>query len=251
MNIEYHYPKNLKKKYMGSILEKKKKYIFFIDNTKHKVSEEFVFSDYPSKEDAYQEAVNYKIDWNIKNDTIKNKFRYVNDYVLVNLNNDKFMKIDKDDLRFIERYNWKLQNKITYPTTFIPLVKRKKEDVDLAFLTFHEVAIGHRNVNHINNDKLDYRRKNIELVTEHKKNWKNNYLNRPLSSNNSSGFNGVYKVKTGEYEYWQVRGHNYNGKKINKKFSVLKLGDMNAKSQAINYRDKYIDNSYCVKKPLK
>ena len=29
MNIEYHYPKNLKKKYMGSILEKKEKIYFF------------------------------------------------------------------------------------------------------------------------------------------------------------------------------------------------------------------------------
>ena len=51
-------------------------------------------------------------------------------------------------------------------------------------------------------------------------------------------------MKTGTYEYWQVRGRDYQGKNINKKFSILQFGEDLAKEKAIEFRKDIIEKSY-------
>lgn len=61
-------------------------------------------------------------------------------------------------------------------------------------------------VDHINHDKLDVRKNNLRIV-----NNQTNCQNRQIHSNNTTGYRGVSKTKTGKY--YAYVGHNY--KKIN------------------------------------
>jgi len=247
MEQKYYYPQNISKKYKGRILKNKKDRVVFSVNLKnHKYEKIFLLKDYNNNVDeAIKVAEEEKKNWNIENNLVINKYQIIDDYALVDLNKGYQMKIDLQDLNWLEKYNWKMQNKSTYPTTFIPLNNRKEDETDLSFFTFHDVVFGYRYVNHLNDDKLDYRRKNIQAVNSIQRDWKINYLKKNIYENkNISGIKGVYKVKTGPYEYWQVRGFDYQGKKINKKFSILKLGDENAKKMAQEFRKKIIEESY-------
>ena len=248
MEKKYYYPENLSKKYKGRILPKVKgKVIFLVDIKGYKYEKVFPLSDFNNnREDAIKAAEEEKRRWNIENNLVINRYQIIDDYALVDLNKGHQMKMDLTDLKWLEKYNWKMQNKFSYPTTFIPLRKRSSINSDIAFFTFHEVVFGYRFVNHLNNDKLDYRRKNIKAVSSIQRDWKLNYLlkNRKKKNNNTSGFKGVFKVKTGPYEYWQVRGTDYQGKNINKKFSILQFGEELAKEKAIEFRKEIIEKSY-------
>jgi len=235
MSLTIHYPKNINK-YHGNIVEMKRGYKFRNNYFKN--------SDYNSPEDAYNATLNYKKQWCKDNNKIVNTYRIIEDYVLVHLNKDYYMKVDPSHMSIVEKYKWKMQNNCSYPTTFIPESERAEDE--RAYIPFHEMAFRFKNVNHKNMDKLDYRPNNIEEVTKTKKKWRSYHpYHADLRENNVSGYTGVYKVKTKKYEYWQVRGVDYNGKKIAKKFSVTRYGDTGAKSMAIDYRNRYINHS-CV-----
>ena len=61
-----------------------------------------------------------------------------------------------------------------------------------------------------------------------------------MRQDNNSGCTGVCKVTVGKYEYWILEKNYYQGRKILKRFSVKKLGNLGAKSQAIKFRKKIL-----------
>ena len=86
-------------------------------------------------------------------------------------------------------------------------------------------------VDHINIKSFDNRLENLRIVTQ-----KINNQNRPIQKNNISGVNGVCKSKQGIYEYYQASITDNNDIKLHKSFSIAKLGDVEAKRQAIEQR---------------
>jgi len=86
---------------------------------------------------------------------------------------------------------------------------------------------------HINKKKFDNRHDNIRIVTANENN-----RNRTVNSNNTSGKQGVchWTDKRNNLHYWKVQICNNNQKRIEKSFSIKKLGDVEAKKQAIEYR---------------
>ena len=61
------------------------------------------------------------------------------------------MIVCKDQLKLVNNYNWRLQNKITYSTN---------EDL----VPFHELAFNSKYIIHKDGNKLDNRPENIEKV---------------------------------------------------------------------------------------
>jgi hypothetical protein len=86
-------------------------------------------------------------------------------------------------------------------------------------------------VDHINRCPFDNRSANLRNVSA-----KTNNRNKTKSSNNQSGKQGVYRtIHLGKPVYrGQIAGH--NGKQITKQFSITKLGETEAKRQAIEWR---------------
>jgi hypothetical protein len=86
-------------------------------------------------------------------------------------------------------------------------------------------------VDHINRHKYDNRTSNLRETT-HAENSRNTTKN----SNNTSGKNGVGKTKIGKNNYWRAQICDNNGDRESKKFNIYKLGDAEAKRQAIAWR---------------
>lgn len=95
----------------------------------------------------------------------------------------------------------------------------------------HRIITGaekHQIVDHKNQDTLDNRKQNLRLVGKTE-----NALNQGLGKNNSTGFTGVSKARSGKFVAYICLG----GKKIN-------LGTHDTASKAHNARVKYeIDNN--------
>ena len=84
-------------------------------------------------------------------------------------------------------------------------------------------------VDHINNNIIDNRLKNLRWVSQ-----SNNIKNRiKPSRNNKSGCIGVYYMKP---NYWVAHWTDFNGKLQQKLFSTQKYGENKAKQLAINLR---------------
>jgi hypothetical protein len=83
-----------------------------------------------------------------------------NEYILVELNENKKMKVDMEDIPFIEEHNWRIQNNFSYPTTFHSENKKRE------FISFSKMKYGTNKIHFKNNDKLDFRRENIILYDE-------------------------------------------------------------------------------------
>lgn len=229
MNIIY--PDKLTK-YNGGITEKDKYYQYLNKTNNNTYYKNFYFKKYKNKENALKAAEKYMKQYCINNKQVLNKYiKKTPNCFIVYLNRDDYMIVCKEQLDLVNNFNWRLQNKITYATN---------EDL----IPFHELAFNSKYIIHKNGNKLDNRPENIEKVTEEQFIWYNTHKNRDMRQDNNSGCTGVCKVTVGKYEYWEVRGKNYQGRKILKRFSVKKLGNLGAKSQAIEFRKENIDNTY-------
>lgn len=228
------YPDNIEK-YSGTILEKDNFYQYLNKCNNNLIYENFYYKKYKTKNDCYDDALKYMKDYCKKKDMVLNKYIKKNNYLIVYLNiQDKFLLVDLEFEELINKYNWRLQNRITYPIT---------KDSSGNFIPFHELAFHHKHVIHKNGNKLDNRYSNVELVNEKQLSWNLKHKNRKKRNDNISGTTGVCKTNVGKYEYWEVRGIDYQQNKIMKRFSVKKYGDLGAKSMAITYRKEHIDQS--------
>jgi len=102
--------------------------------------------------------------------------------------------------------------------------------------SWHQLFLKYENglvADHINNKTFDNRHDNIRIVTAIE-----NSRNMTIHSNNTSGKQGVYHCtnKKNNLHYWKVQICNNNHRIIQRLFSIKKLGDAEAKRQAIEYR---------------
>ena len=231
--MPFIYPDNLTK-YGGSINEHETYYQYINKSDGGNFSKKFLIKNYPSKGDAYKAAKSFQIYYAMKHGQVLNKYIQKNaDTYVVYLDNEgnDLMIVDKAKLPLVNKYKWRMQNKITYP-------------INEYNYTFHELAFRGEYAIHKNGNKLDNREKNVEIVDNEKYTWFMTHKNRKMRTDNTSGCTGVCKVRVGEYEYWEVRGVDYQGFRILKRFSVKRLGDVVAQSEAILYRMNNIDDSF-------
>lgn len=189
--------------------------------------------------------------------------------------------IDSKDLPLIEAFDWRIQNGYKYATCYLndsdykkfqAYVAQAEETTDQAsylytrllqileakdessitafsekkrhYIPFHTMKYGLARVDFINGNPLDNRDINIGTLTDRQLRWKAHALTAKPNRSNTSGRTGVFHGKCGNYEYWEVRGRDFEGSKICKKFSVTKHGYEGAKWMAAHFRDLVIDQSY-------
>jgi hypothetical protein len=102
--------------------------------------------------------------------------------------------------------------------------------------TWHQIFFNYEDglvADHINNKPFDNRIDNIRIVT-----YSENNKNRTKMSNNTSGKQGVSRYTDRKYDlyYWKAEIKDNDRKTISKVFSIKKLGETEAKRQAIKYR---------------
>jgi len=158
----------------------------------------------------------------------KNQFYYFrNQYYIVKLTQNKWMVIDdcKKSRKMLIKYCWYYATK-GYAGTNIEGNKK----------FYHQIALEYEKPNvadHINHKKFDNRSDNLRIVTQ-----RENLRNTTKSKNNKSGKQGVsrYTNKKRNLHYWTVQINDNNCKLIQKYFSIKKLGEDEAKRQAIECR---------------
>ena len=102
---------------------------------------------------------------------------------------------------------------------------------------WHQLYLDYERPNvadHKNNRKFDNREENLKITTYGGPGGNNR--NRSTHSNNTSGKQGICRRTIRGRQYWRVRINDNNGKRIEKLFSIAKLGDDGAKRQAIQKR---------------
>jgi hypothetical protein len=207
-----------------------------------------------------------------------------NTYYKVNLNvPNQFLFVNIKDKSLIENFDWRIQNNSTYATTYmndedyqkfysyLTSIKNNSNDPNITYvyenmlqkleekentqsndintkkrhyIPFHLMKYGLEHVDFLNKNRLDNRDENIGLLSKSQHSWKSQVGDAKLRVNNSSGKAGVFYGKCGNYDYWEVRGKDFLGNKIYRKFSINKHGYEGSKHMAFHFRDLVIDKSY-------
>jgi hypothetical protein len=152
-------------------------------------------------------------------------FRYRGQYYIVKLTQNKWTILDDSDTTrdlledhvFCCGVNDYVTTNINRKTTYI---HRLITDCD-----------GDNVPDHINRKSFDNRLANLCEGTQ-----KDNTRNRSTASNNISGKQGVFRFRTGKYHYYASCITNDNGEREQKRFSIAKLGEAEAKRRAIEHR---------------
>jgi hypothetical protein len=134
----------------------------------------------------------------------------------IKLTQGKVTKVDDDDYEQLNKWLWYVNNK------GIAVCNRQGGDGKILMHRFIlRLSTKAPDVDHINGDKLDNRKKNLRLCTKSQ-----NQANRGKQINNTSGFKGVFELN----EKWlaQIR---FNGRSIY-------LGTYASKIQAAKAYDK-------------
>lgn len=205
-----------------------------IGNNK-RISKNFLFSKYSSKEEAWKAAEEYRLNESLTRNLIKNRYRYItNDnneiYLEVQATQDKTFICDIQDLQFVKDYTWYLHDTGKYVCIKTTLPNGKK-------VRFHNMITGWTKVDHIcGNGGLDNRRQNLrngEMI---------NSNNKKLQSNNNSGVTGVSYDKNSNSWIVNIKIKSQNMEKT-KTFSCNKYGYEEARQLAIEYRQNF-DKKY-------
>ena len=158
----------------------------------------------------------------------KNQYYYYEQfYYIINLTNDKWMIAEdcQKTRKLLKKFCWSTGSR-GYART----------SVDKSTKYWHQLFFNYEDglvADHINNKKFDNRIDNIRIVLA-----RENNRNKIIYSNNTSGKQGVLHCidnRNGNH-YWKVAITDNNNKRIQKYFSVKKLGNEDAKRQAIEYR---------------
>ena len=143
------------------------------------------------------------------------------------LTQGRFTIIDDEDFEEVNKYKWYVSNE--YVARMLLPANRRVQ------ISLHRILMNpppNLQVDHINGDTLDNRRKNLRVVT-----LRENVINQKLHKNNTSGYKGVSWDK--KLEKWET-SINPNGKKIRVGFfnSLLEAVEAYNKS-AIKYFGEY------------
>ena len=158
----------------------------------------------------------------------KNQYYYYEQsYYIVKLTRDKWMVLEdcRKTRELLKKYCWRLDNYGYAQTRFNKTTKKFHQ----LFLNYDEDLV----TDHINNKRFDNRIDNLRIVTQQE-----NCRNKTKRTNNTSNKQGVslFTDKRRNIQYWRVKITNNNDKIISKYFSIKKLGNDEAKRQAIACR---------------
>lgn len=156
-------PKN-PKKYVGHIRSFPNRYTFEYISKETKVKELFYHKDIGSKESAYEAAFLFQKKWCQNHQLITNIYYIVNQqYIMIELNENQKMKVDLEDIPLIEKYNWRIQNNSSYPTTF--LIEENENSKKRNFISFQKMKYDTQKIHFKNADRLDFRKENIIILS--------------------------------------------------------------------------------------
>ena len=155
----------------------------------------------------------------------KNRYYYFkNRYYIIKLSGHKWMIASdcRRTRRLLRNHTWYNQNGYSQSGKDIIHFHREVINTDDDLFT-----------DHINNKTFDNRVDNLRMVTA-----KMNMRNKTKHKNNTSGKQGVchWTDNKSGLNYWKVVIHDNDGKRIQKHFSIKKLGNDEAKRQAIECR---------------
>ena len=259
--VKVYYPLNINK-YKGYISERLDSYIFNINykNTLIKKTFNFIYNNKKSKINKYNNIIEFKKDFSIKNNLVLNSYIIKDDYYIVSLNNDKKMIVDIDDLPLVEKYIWRIQNSNKHPTSKIKktddftdikdklLMNNINYDFDSIknnkFISFIRFKYGTflKNLTFKNKNRYDYRTKNIIIGNPATFFIKNICIN----TNNKKKVDNLYIVTNSiNEECWEVRAK-LNNNNIKRQFSFKEYGKIIGKNRAKEFTQKLIDNNYTI-----
>ena len=158
-----------------------------------------------------------------------NRYRYVDDYIEVEIFGQKKYHIGQIDKDFLDRFTERTWSAMKRGNNFY-MLSGKTRNFPLNQL-FHRLVLAEVDmVDHRNGNGLDNRKKNLRDGSGGV-----NENNRTMQDNNTSGTNGVSFDKTGQGWLAQWRE---NGARNTKYFSIKKYGsDEKAKQEAIKHRE--------------
>lgn len=181
---------------------------------------------------AKKSAEKYRKEQSLKKNLTRNMYRIIHcdiegEYIEIQLQKNYIAKIDVDDLQLALKYKCYAHKGHDRLYMYQTVDRNKK-------LLFHRVLFPeYKQVDHINRDGLDNRRKNLRPVSVTENN-----LNQKKRKDNKSGKTGIHYSK---YDKCWVVQWPENGKRRKKSFSESKYGYEGAKLMAINYRQQ-MDN---------
>jgi hypothetical protein len=111
-------------------------------------------------------------------------------YKQISLSQGMFAIVDKDDFDYLNQWNWAVARRIGSPSYAI---RGEWENGKQKTVRMHRLVMNAPNgtqVDHINGNGLDNRRKNLRFCTT-----KQNLRNRGKNSRNTSGYKGVSWAK--------------------------------------------------------
>ena len=162
-----------------------------------------------------------------------NRYRYVDDYIEVEIFGKKKYHIGQIDKEFLNRFTERTWYAKKGTNTFY-MYSNKTKKIPVKFPVnqrFHRLVLTDVDiVDHRNGNGLDNRKKNLRDGSGGV-----NENNQALRDDNTSGTNGVYFDETNKS--WRATWYE-NGKQQYKYFSIKKYGsDEKAKQEAIKHRE--------------
>ena len=156
----------------------------------------------------------------------KNQFYWYEElYYIVKLTKDMWVIMEdcRKTRQLLRDYTWYFGAGGYACTRTYQIIKRWHQ----LFLNYDDDLVA----DHINNIRYDNRNNNLRIVTPLE-----NTRNKSKYCNNTSGKQGVSQFTVTGNDYWKLEIRDKNHKRITKCFSIAKLGDDEAKRQAIEKR---------------
>lgn len=189
----------------------------------------FTYSDYREKFDNFEDAENFRRDFAIESNKVKNIIYEYEDRCEVELTQGKRAIFDKEDIPIVEMYTWHARD--CSGEHYAITTNKGCDQFRMHNLVMNFTPDGVLSVDHINKNPLDNRKANLRIVD-----WTTQVINRNIQKNNTSGTIGVSRdVNPRKEPYWAALWYE-NGKMQKKRFSVKKYGDDGAKELAITFR---------------
>ena len=178
-----------------------------------------------------QEAENFRRLQSLEKGLTRNQYRVIEcdiegEYIEMKLQDNYITKFDIEDLKFTQKYSWYAKKDKAH-RCYVHQSGRKNEKYKL----FHRIIFPEwTQIDHINRDGLDNRRKNLRPVSTAENN-----INQKKRTDNVSGKTGIHFCN--HSKCWIVQWPE-DGKRKKKSFSESKYGYDGAKLMALNHRQK-------------